>query len=255
MKTTAIILARTNSTRLPNKVRIKIGGKTIIEHIVNRLNSINIFDDIILATTRRREDIHLVNLVNDLNIKVFRGSEENVLKRFYDAAKCVDAKVIARINGDCPFFSRKGLIKNIKTHKTNNYDYTYNKSITGIVGGYPLGTGTEVISIETLEKLEKTVKDTKMREHITLYILLNKTYFKIAKVTAPENLQDNKLKLTLDTKEDLILIKKIFDKLYSKDSIITLEKIFELFKKEPDLRKINSIKDEKFLSFFKKTNF
>ena len=113
-KTIILVQARLGSKRFPKKIFQKIGNKTVIEILYNRIRSIKLADKVIIVTTKNKIDNALVNFLKKRRIAVFRGSEKNVLKRFYDAGKKYSGKFIVRICGDCPFVERSLLEKMIK---------------------------------------------------------------------------------------------------------------------------------------------
>ena len=115
-----IVQARTSSTRFPNKVLSKINGKSLIEILITRLKKIKIKNQIILATTKKKSDDSLYKLSKKLNILCFRGSEENVLNRFYLAANKYKGKIIVRITGDCPLSDPELIEKIIKFHSLSD---------------------------------------------------------------------------------------------------------------------------------------
>ena len=125
-KIAAIIEARMNSTRLPGKILKKIGNKPSILHTIERLKMSNKIDDIIIATTKNKKDDILINLCEKKNIKYFRGSENNVLKRVLNTAQKFNVDVIVEITGDSVFLDYKLINKAIKIFMNNNYHFVAN---------------------------------------------------------------------------------------------------------------------------------
>jgi len=229
----AIIQARTASTRLPQKVIKKIEGKTVLEQVILRVKKVKGLERIILATTNKREDDILESIAKKLNISVFRGSENDVLDRYYQAAKLFKIDPVIRITADCPLLDPKVVEKVIDFYLKGNYDYVSNVRPPT----FPDGLDVEIFSFETLKKIWKKAKLPSEREHVTAYIGNHPEMFRIGNVTAKKDF--NYLRLVLDEKEDLILIREIYKKLYDKNRFFGLEDILKLFERKPELIKIN----------------
>ncbi|MGA2418075.1 MAG: glycosyltransferase family protein [Candidatus Staskawiczbacteria bacterium] len=227
-----IIQARMGSTRLPGKVIRKIEGKTVLGHVIERLKRIEGVK-IILATTVKKEDDVLEKIAKNCKIPVFRGLEDDVLDRYYQAAKSFGIDPIVRITADCPVLDTKVAEKVIDFYLINNFDYVSNIHPVS----YPDGLDVEVFSFKVLEKSWKKAKLKSEREHVTSYILKNPRIFKTGNVA--NNKDYSSFRLTLDEKEDLILIRKIYKELYDKNPFFGMEEILGLFEKKPELVKIN----------------
>ncbi|MDD5433505.1 MAG: glycosyltransferase family protein [Candidatus Pacebacteria bacterium] len=229
-----IIQARMGSTRLPGKMAKKILGKTILEHVIFRLQKIKNPAKIILATTISKKDNILESIAKKNKIKVFRGSEEDVLDRYYQAAKQFDIDPIVRITADCPVLDWQVCDEVINFYLENQFDYVSNVRPPT----FPDGLDVEVFSFAALEKSWQAAKLKSEREHVVPYIVNHPEIFKIGNLVRNGNdLSD--LRLTLDEKDDLILLKKIYSALYKKNNYFTLNDILKLFQKNPELLKIN----------------
>ena len=217
-KTIILIQARLGSTRFPKKILQKIGNKTVIEILYNRIRSIKLADKIIIVTTKNKTDDVLVNFLRKKKITVFRGSEKNVLKRFYDAGKKFYGKFIVRICGDCPFVEKVLLEKMIKKIKDDELDYVSNINPPT----YPDGLDLEVFTFKALSKAYFNSKTEHEKEHVTPYIIKNmdKNYnFKLTK-------NYSKIRVTLDEKQDLENLRYIF-KRFNNLSKINLKSIIK----------------------------
>ena len=220
-KTIILIQARLGSTRFPKKILQKIGNKTVIEILYNRIRSIKLADKIIIVTTKNKTDDVLVNFLRKKKITVFRGSEKNVLKRFYDAGKKFYGKFIVRICGDCPFVEKVLLEKMIKKIKDDELDYVSNINPPT----YPDGLDLEVFTFKALSKAYFNSKTEHEKEHVTPYIIKNmdKNYnFKLTK-------NYSKIRVTLDEKQDLENLRYIF-KRFNNLSKINLKSIIQVMK-------------------------
>jgi len=167
MKVVAIVQARMGSLRLPNKVMLPLSGDmTMIEVLLKRLSESKQTDEIVLATSIDKKNDSLSDHVTDLGYQVYRGSESDVLDRYYKAAKQYNATVIVRITGDCPLIDHEVVDSVIKLYKLSNSDYVSNV----MPPTYPDGLDVEVFSFESLEYAWKNSVLDIDREHVTPFI-------------------------------------------------------------------------------------
>src|SRR3989344_3091478 len=239
----AIIQARMGSSRLPGKVMAPIIGKPMLWHVVNRVKRSKLVYKVVVATSTRLEDKKIVEFCKKNGVDAFIGPEKNVLKRYYLAAKQYRADVIVRITADCPLIDPKIVEKSIRTFFKRNFDYlailTGAGSLKSKDKKYPDGMDCEVFSFQSLEKAYREATSNKEREHVTVYIWRNPHKFKIGKLESTVDCSD--IRLVVDTKEDFLLVRKIYSKLYKKTPNFGLEEILSLFKKKPELLKINRL--------------
>ncbi|MCB2297182.1 glycosyltransferase family protein [Clostridium tagluense] len=236
MNVVCIIQARIGSTRLPGKILKKICGKTILEHDIDRLKRVKNIDKIVIATTTLENDNVVVEEAKRLGVRYFRGSEDDVLSRYYYAAKGNNADIIVRITSDCPLIDSE-VTEKIITHYINNkdkYDYVSNT----IERTYPRGLDTEVFSLEALEKAFNEAVSQRDREHVTPYIWDNNIIFKLEQYK--NDINYSKLRWTLDTKEDFKLISKIYEYLFSENgNKFNMNAILSLYDLDGSLKEIN----------------
>lgn len=235
MKVNAIIQARRGSTRLPNKIFMDIHGAPLLWHVVNRLTYVDLIDEIIVATTTDPKDDLTEEWCKKNNIKYYRGSEDDVLNRFYNAAAKFPCDAIVRVTADDPF-KEPNIINNIiKKFIDENLDLSTNV----FPPSYPEGLDCEVFTFDVLQTMEKTTNDTYDREHVTPYIYNNPDKFKIGNVISTHNLSS--YRWTIDTKEDYEMVNAIYDKRKNKsDEILLMEEIFEILEENPEIVEINS---------------
>lgn len=233
MKVEAIIQARVTSTRLPGKVLKDIVGKPMLWHLLNRLRSANRIDNVILAIPRSTQNDKLENFAKELKLPCFRGSEDDVLSRYYEAAVEFGAEVIVRITSDCPLIDPWVTDTVIAAHLNSDADYTSNR-------GFPRGLDTEVFNLDALNRAYKEANRNYEREHVTPYIYQHPNLFKIESVEANGKLRRPDLRLTVDTEEDLRLIREIFKRLYRDGRIFYTEDVIDLLDKNPKLVAINA---------------
>jgi spore coat polysaccharide biosynthesis protein SpsF len=217
-----IIQARMSSTRLPNKVLKSMpenGDKTVLEHVVRRCLRVEQAADIIVATTTNEADDAIVEMTTKLGIRFFRGSESDVLERYYLAAKSTGLDAIMRITSDCPCHDPQILNDMITRFKESGVDYLSNT----IVRTFPHGLDAELFSFSALEKAYNEAKEPPQREHVTPYIY-NSGLFKTENY-AQEN-DSSKLRVTLDTTEDYALLCTVFSLLGNEFGLQELEQLF-----------------------------
>lgn len=240
LKIAAIIEARSNSTRLPNKVLLKINKKTILEHLITRIKKSKKLNDIIIATTTNKADDSIVKIAKNLHVKFFRGNELNVLKRVIDCSVFFKVNVIVRVTSDCPLVDINLIDQFINIFQNNKVDIVGNSKVRS----FPDGMDIEVINSKALKKSFKFAKNNYLREHVCLTIYRKRKLFKIYNVVAPPNQFFPNLSLTLDEFKDYILIKKIikYSKKIKKDlnclEIINLVRQNKWFKINSNIKRL-----------------
>ncbi|MBI2625296.1 MAG: glycosyltransferase family protein [Candidatus Nealsonbacteria bacterium] len=233
MKTQIFIQARMGSTRLPKKVLLKVLGKTIIELMLERLRNVNDIDKIVLVTTQNKEDEALVKEAKRLGIDSFQGSQENILDRFYQAARVFKPDNIIRVSADCPLIDFTLINKGLDIFSQGDYDIVSN----GRMRTFPDGMDFEIFRVGALETAwQENPKDQNEFLGPTTY-LLEKKKFKNGVLMGDINLSH--IRLTLDNKEDFDLVKIIYENLYPKNKGFTLKDILEFLKSRPDLLNLN----------------
>lgn len=240
MKTGIIIQARMGSTRLSGKVLKKIGDKTVLGHVIERVRQSNT-DEIIIATTVLEQDNLIEKEAMKYGVKVFRGSEEDVLSRYYLAAKENKLDTIIRITSDCPLID-PNIIKAMCTYyNSNKVSMVTNAGSDMEKRTFPRGLDTEIFSFGLLEEAHNMAKEKYQREHVTPYI-----YEKISSVYYFKNDVDySQHRWTLDTEDDFKLISRIYKALYNGVHDFYLEDIIRLFNEELDLLNINAHIEQK----------
>lgn len=229
------------STRLPEKVLIDVCGKPVLWHMLNRLRFSDKISDIVLAIPDSAHDDRLEDFAKEFGFQCFRGSEEDVLSRYYEAAVRFGADVVVRLTADCPLVDPRVTERVVKEHLNSGADYTSNI----IKRTYPRGLDTEVFNYDVLEKANKEAKQDYEREHVTPYIYRHPEIFKLKSVEASGKLRRPDLRLTVDTEEDLRLIREIFKRLYRDGQIFYTDDIIDLLDKHSELRAINMHVEQK----------
>jgi len=233
MNVVAIIQARLGSTRFPKKIFSNLSNKPLIWHVIERLKYSQKIDQIILATTNTKTDDELATWAEKEGVLLYRGSENNVLERYYSAAKLFSADIIVRITADDPFKDPKIIDKVIDKLIDEKLDFAYNNNPPT----FPEGLDTEVFTFDALESAYFKSKDDYEREHVTQYFYRNKADFKQANYYNDNNFSD--LRWTIDTELDYEMVKKIYDILYIENKIFYMDDILECLNKNPKISQIN----------------
>jgi spore coat polysaccharide biosynthesis protein SpsF len=236
-KNIVIIQARMGSSRMYGKVLKQVCGKTFLNHQIRRLRYSKEIDGIIVATTTRTIDDPIEIECKNNKILCYRGSENDVLDRYYQTARNFKLEKddgIVRITGDCPLIDPNVVDEVIKLFNKTNSDYASNVDPPT----FPDGLDTEVFKFSTLERAWREAKMSSEREHVTTYILNHKQYFKIANLKNDINLEH--LRWTLDENEDFKFIKYIYERLYDNNSLFLTKDIIQLLKDNPQIGLINN---------------
>ena len=220
------------SSRLPNKVLMKINGEqTVLEHVIKQLSFCKSISKIIVATTNLKQDDVIEELVKKLEIDVFRGDSSDVLDRYYQCAKKFNLDNIVRITSDCPLIDPEIVDKVIRKYEMEKFDYVTNT----LIRTFPIGLDTEIFSFDVLEKTWKNAILPSEREHVTPFIRNKKMDFSVGNIEHEKDL--SKIRVGLDRKEDYELIKIIVNEFEKRP--ILLQDIIKLFENKPELMRIN----------------
>jgi spore coat polysaccharide biosynthesis protein SpsF len=218
---------------LPKKVLSDVGGIPMLLYQYNRLLKCKSINDIIIATTDSTLDDEIASLCVSNNIKYYRGTEKNVLKRFYDTARKYDIKNIVRCNADCPLIDPK-LVDLIVLKYFNLFpeiDYVSNI----LKPTFPLGMHVEIFSNDVLKTAYNNAKKNLEKEHVTPYIYHNPNKFRLFNVESKTNLSNHRF--TVDYKEDLLFIRKIISYFKQINLFPNLENIVEYVERNKSIAK------------------
>ena len=232
MKILAIVQARMKSNRLPGKVMKKAACKPLIQHLFERISKSKFIDKVILATSVEKTDDLLEEFVKGLGYDVYRGSENDVLDRYYKAAKKYRPDVIVRITGDCPLIDYIITDEVIKYFLENDFDYVSNAN----PATFPDGLDTEVFTLSSLKTAWKEANELYEREHVTPYIR-ESGLFKVGNFAAKEDHSEERW--TVDEPEDYELVKTIFETLGKTSEYFGMQNILEYKEDNPDVFKVN----------------
>ena len=208
MPTVAIIQARLGSSRLPGKVLEPFAGRSALAHVVARVRACPAIDEVVVATTTASRDDALVDVCAREGWRCTRGSEDDVLDRFYQTATSVGATTIVRITSDCPLLDPAIVAGVIARFRDTGADYA---TTSWPRATFPLGLSAEVISAEALATAWREDPNPAWREHVTPFLYRHPERFRIATYACDRELGHHRW--TLDTPEDAALLRLIFDHL------------------------------------------
>jgi spore coat polysaccharide biosynthesis protein SpsF len=203
-RTVAIVQARLGSTRLPRKVLLDLEGEPMLARVVHRVQRTRNVDAVIIATTTESRDDELAQLCKERGWTCSRGSEQDVLDRYYVAAREADADTIVRITSDCPLIDPGVVDAVISKLQETAADYASNVSPRT----FPRGLDTEAFTFSTLEKLWREDRNPAWREHVTTLVHKAPEQFRAASVVSDEDCSGERW--TVDTPEDLELVRRIY---------------------------------------------
>jgi len=203
----AIIQARMGSTRLPGKILKEIDDESMLGHVLDRVLRARCPDQVVVATTDKEEDDRIVEFCKRESVPYFRGSEEDVLDRFYQACGHYGSNSIVRLTADCPLIDPEVIDEVTRVYQKNDCDYASNT----LERTYPDGLDVEVFSREALEVAWRGADLKSEREHVTPYIWKNDDRFDLCHVTLDMDLSE--LRWTVDEPEDLLFVRELYSRL------------------------------------------
>lgn len=230
----AILQARTGSTRLPAKVLRKIKGKTLLELYVNRVKPSLLIDRIVIATTTNPQDDVIEQLAKKIGVDSFRGSENDLLDRYYQCAKKYNAHIVARITPDDPFVDYQVVDRAIRIFLDNDVDFVTNH----FEPTFPEGLDVEVYSIDALKKSWEHAELLSEREHVFPYIQNHQDLFRIINFTQENDYSH--LRWTIDHECDFKMTELIYDHLYDKKPVFLQADILKLLEVHPEIAQMNA---------------
>lgn len=233
MKIVATIEARMGSSRLLRKTLMEIGGKSILQILIERVKNSKLINEIVVATTTNEKDNVIIDFCDKNGYKYFRGSEEDVLDRVLKTAKTFNADIIVELTGDNPLVDPEVIDRIIQFYLDNDYDYVCNF----LPRTFPQGSEIQVFSVKVLEEVDKLGKDPVDRENVSWYIYQHPEKYKIGNVEAKQEIREPDLRLTVDYQEDFTLITKIIE--HFKNYLVSLKDIVKFIRENPELKKIN----------------
>jgi len=240
-----ILLARMSSTRLPGKVLLPVCGKTILEHITNRLGKVKPCDRLIIATTTNPADDAIESLCRGMNTACFRGSENNVLARCIKASEAYGLDYIIRIGADTPFIDWNVINDMLDIFFSDKYEGTGLEYMSNNIDrSFPLGLDAEIFAKNTFCRIDaetrKLSPEERVLNEINVVPYLHQNLDKFKHVVYTKDFDHSHLRWTLDTPEDYELVKRVYEAIYPKNHDFLMDDILQLIKDNPDLATVNS---------------
>jgi len=247
MKISAIIQARMTSTRLPGKVLKTVKGRPLLDYMIERLNFCKRLTNVIIATTTNSQDDQIVAFAEDQGYEYYRGSEDDVLSRYYEAATVFKIDHIVRVTSDCPLIDPVIIDTAIDRYQLKACNYLH------LAASFAEGLDTEIFSYKILEVAHQNARLMAEREHVSLYFHNNPEI--VRKVVIENKIDDSMYRLTVDEAEDYAVVKAIYEALYKFGlPPFGMPEIKEFFNAHPEIYKINAhiIRNEGLLISLKK---
>jgi len=232
MRTVAIVQARMGSTRLPGKVLQDIGGRTMLARVVEQASRAKLLDAVVVATTTGPADEAIVEECRSLRVPAFRGSEQDVLDRYHDAAHAHDADPVVRITSDCPLLDPDIVDEVISLFRREGPDYASNVTART----FPQGLDVEVFSRRALDRAWEDARQPYERVHVTPFIYQHGDRFRLATLKADRDYSG--YRWTVDTPEDLTFVRNVYDRLGGHGRFGWRD-VLSLLEREPRLTDIN----------------
>jgi len=233
-----VIQARMGSSRLPGKVLMEVNGIPLLKRMYDRVIKSVLVDKTIIATTNEQKDDAIVLFCKNQGIEHYRGSENDVLDRYYQAAKIFNPEIVVRMTADCPLADPEIIDKTIRLFINRKVDYAAN-TVPPEVKKFPDGSDVEVFSFLALEKAWKEATDIKDREHVTFYFWKKNNGFSTAMLN---NTYDwGKYRITIDYPEDFEVISFIINELEKNRSNGSMKEIIEILDLNPRVYNKNSM--------------
>ena len=245
LKTVAIIQARMGATRLPGKVLKPLGGSSVLGNVLTRVKECSRLDRIIVATTDAPADDVVAAESRKFGAGCFRGSEQDVLSRYYGAAQMAEAEVVIRVTADCPLYDGTLLDRMLAVFHRVNKDTTLPLDYMSNVleRTFPRGLDTEIFTFAALERAHREAKQRHEREHVTPYLYHHPELFRLRSFKSDTNLSTHRW--TLDTPEDWQFIEEVYQSLCRNGQIFSTAAVLKLLNERPELTNLNAHVEQK----------
>ena len=233
----AIIQARMGSTRLPGKVLKEVNGKPLLMYQIERVRISKLLDKVIVASSTLSKDDVIADFCGRNNIDCFRGSENDVLGRYYECAKQFQADIIVRLTGDCPLSDPVVIDDVISLFQKEKADYAAN-TVPPDTARFPDGSDVEVISMQALESAFIECQKPHDREHVTFHFWRYGNNFKAVQLT--QDVDWSRYRFTVDYSEDLEVVVFLIKELNKRKSFGHLDELIEIIEMHPQIKQKNA---------------
>ena len=236
----AIIQAHMSSTRLPGKIMLDLCGEPALYRMIERVRQCRLLDDVVIATSTLPCDDVIVTKCGDWGVHTFRGSDDDVLSRYYGAACAYPADIYVRMTSDNPCIDAGWADRTIQFFLDNDFRYVSN-GVGDMPPTIPLGMGLEVFEASLLEEAFRNAAEHYEHEHVTPYM-----YWKQPSVGALPYIEDaHMFRVTLDTPEDYAVIRAVYEALYKPGNTFTIRDVLDFLKAHPEITAINAAVHQK----------
>jgi spore coat polysaccharide biosynthesis protein SpsF len=235
MRVIAVLQARTGSSRLPGKVMADLAGKPLLARVIERAQVVPGVHIVVVATTQAERDRPILELANACGAKAYAGSEEDVLDRYYQAARQFGGEVVVRLTADCPLLDPGVSARVLERYLKGDVDYASNT----LAPTFPDGLDTEVFSFAALERAWRESGLASEREHVTPYIWKNPLKFRLAGIT--DEVNRSGLRWTVDEAQDLEFVRAVYKHLYRDgEPPFGMDEVLALLETKPELKAMNT---------------
>jgi|TARA_B100000315_G_C14536485_1_gene568708 spore coat polysaccharide biosynthesis protein SpsF len=236
-KIVAIIQARMGSTRLPGKVLKEVQGVPLLGIMMSRVERSEMLNEIVIATSSLPMDDQIEEFCQENGYECFRGSENDVLSRYFHCATKYHVDIIVRLTADCPLIDPIVIDDVVKIYVENDYDYVANTAPPeGLT--YPEGMDVEIFSFQLLERAAREAQKPSEREHVTHYFWKNSKSFSTYRLDLDNDF--SVYRLTVDYPEDLEVIKEIVHVLYQREPLFSMYDMIKFLDANPSIKEKNS---------------
>lgn len=238
MNTVIIIQARMGSSRLPGKVLMPLGDTTVLDYVVSRCRKVQGVSEVVVATSALPQDDAIETWCTENRVSFFRGSEDDVLSRYYHCVQNYKSDYIIRVTSDCPFVDYEMASDIVQAMNAQPADYIK------VVGDLPRGLVVELFSYKALEFIHQNGHEPRHREHVTYYGYEYPEQFTVTTYHPPTSIQQPQLRITLDTEDDYQLCQAIAN--YFRDNkLVSSQKVVDYLLKNPEVAAINAHIEQK----------
>ncbi|GLC87800.1 glycosyltransferase family protein [Lysinibacillus piscis] len=237
MNIIVIIQARMGSSRLPGKILKPLHHVDVLTYDIARCRAIKGVAEVIVATSILPQDDAIANWCEEHKVAYYRGSENDVLDRYVQCAKLYEPDYVMRVTSDCPFVDYEMASEMVALMAKER------KDVMLLEGELPRGLAVEIISYDTLLRIDEMGKEPRHREHVTYYAYEFKEQFEAVTYKVPVNRQAPELRITLDTEEDYELIKAIAE--HFQNPLVSSEEVIRFLKANPEIAQINAHIEQK----------
>lgn len=236
LRRVCVVQARMGSTRLPGKVLREVAGRPMLAHIIRRLQTCSSLDDIVIATSVSSSDDPIADFVASIGVRVFRGSEVDVLDRMLRAARAAEADVIVRVTGDCPLIDPTitDLVITELTANSQSADYASNV----LRRTFPRGLDVEAMFLDTLIRVDRLARSPLEREHVTVTIRSGLPQLFVTR-SVESDVDDSDLRWTVDEASDFELVTRLYEE-FGRDRIVPYTDVVGYVRQHPELTRINA---------------